>query len=366
MSTKQTKVTMKIVDESSSNKTMVCTKSSYDWMVGTKIMLEHRFFPKDVIVNNIVDVLGMANVSEKSFKVLGVIKPELTSAPELLKKEVAKKEEPKPVKYPLNMTVQSTDDFYISPIHTRLLSAADHRAQTDGLATVYATGPSGYGKTSLGIELAKQTGRDYYLLSTPMVRDTEEWFFVRHAKGGSTVWANTDFIEQTMAGDVVIIIDEINRAEPWLANPLLQLMHFDRTVNVQNESFTVGPNVIFFMTANVGIQYTGTNELDIALRNRATTRINVNSIPRESEISLLKKRHGLTKTESGKLVSLMEMIRSHSIENIDASPRMSLNIAADVKAGLSVSDSVTSLVLIDLEGQETQRKEIIDYIKVNF
>lgn len=158
--------------------------------------------------------------------------------------------------------------MYAKAGHVQLFEAMSAKARNNGAANVLALGPSGSGKTTFPHEFAAKNGLDCFKMDCATVRDPEEWLGYREAVDGSTVFVKSAFIEAVEKGNVVIVLDEFNRIEPWLQNVLYPLLDDTRKTMVHNIEVKVGPNVLFVAAMNVGEKFVGTFAFDAALLNR--------------------------------------------------------------------------------------------------
>jgi hypothetical protein len=160
---------------------------------------------------------------------------------------------------------------YFIDEETRRVFTTAHKMSVgnpDSAIKVMMVGPSGYGKTTVPKLFAQATGMNFYRMNCATVRDPEEWFGYREAVDGSTKFFRSEFAKAIEAGNLVVVLDEFNRLEPWLHNTLFPLLDDDGKTVVHDEEFKIGPNVIVVGTINSGYRYTGTFELDEALLNR--------------------------------------------------------------------------------------------------
>lgn len=243
--------------------------------------------------------------------------------------------------------------------HEKALRTIDAMAKLFGQATAIMVGPSGYGKTSLAEALADISDRSFVRINCAVVRDPEEWFGYREARGGSTEFDETEFSAALAKGKTVICLDEVNRLEPWLLNALFPLLDDARATTVHGKRFTVAPDTVFVLTINQGMQYTGTFQLDEAFSNRADIVIKVGPLPMDAEVRVLTAM-GADETTGQKIVNVMTALRNKV--NIDCSTRASKNVAKLVTCGMSLSDAFAFVITNRIEDQ-SEAKVAIDVIK---
>ena len=66
----------------------------------------------------------------------------------------------------------------------------------------------------------------------------------------------------------VIILDELNRVQPYIQSTLYGILDDTRQVVIHEKTVAVSPKTTFIATINEGVKYSGTFRLDEALRQR--------------------------------------------------------------------------------------------------
>lgn len=219
-------------------------------------------------------------------------------------------------------------------------------------ANVLLLGPSGSGKTELAYLAAKAYGvgleafncgamsepRSSLIGNTHFDAERGTWFqesrFVRA-------------IRDAEGTGCVVLLDEITRAVRSAFNILLPLMDGQRYVACdESESGEVikrGERVGIVATANVGVEYTGTEEMDRALRDRFAMTVHMEFPPAEVEAKILERRCGVSPGVAARLVSVagtqrrLAVVDGEFTEQI--STRMLLAAGRAVKAGFSMEDA---------------------------
>lgn len=270
-------------------------------------------------------------------------------------KEVIVVAQPKPGVSPL-------DGYYISP-EVRMTFSAASRLMTrrpERAVKIMMVGESGNGKTTLPRLLAQRLGMTFMRMDCGKIRDSEEWFGYREAKEGSTVFIRSRFMDAITKGNLVVVLDEFNRLEPWLHNTLFPLLDEDGKTVVHDEEFVIGKNVLVVGTINNGAEYTGTFQLDKALLNRFEFMVEVSSIPHQEEVRVLQNRTGVARVEAERIVKMANALRQL---DITCPTRSTLNIAAFVVGGLTVRQAFETAVTLRLPPDangSTLRKSVAD------
>lgn len=272
--------------------------------------------------------------------------------------------EPKEIEEMTTATTTSVlDGFYINDESRSVFNTVWKLSQTypEVPQKVMIKGPSGYGKTALPFLFSQVAGLDYYRMNCANVRDPEEWFGFREARGGETVFIPSRFIELVTKGNVVIVLDEFNRIEPWLHNTLYPLLDDDAKTVVHDQEFKVGPGTIFVGTINTGWKYTGTFELDEALYNRFPFVLEMGPPPHAEEVSVLVKRTGIEFKTAQAVVKLANILRQ---SNVGCSTRSTLLISQQINAGMSLREAFEYSV-VKRTPDDGKRKEVLDLINTN-
>jgi MoxR-like ATPase len=257
--------------------------------------------------------------------------------------------------------------FHVEPEHYEIYNLATSMllARPEKPVRILMVGKSGYGKTSLPAHYAKVKNMDYFRMNCASVRDPEEWFGTRQAHEGSTSFEPSEFIKRVTKGDCVVVLDEFNRVEPWLANTLFPLLDDDASTVINNQEFKVGQNVLFVMTINIGHRFSGTFNLDAALANRVDMFCEVGPLPADKEIQMLMNNTGISNQSATQIVGIAKTIRD--MDTVECSTRSTIRIAELVAAGATIRSAlqhaVISRCLSDMSLLDCV-KDVIDVINV--
>lgn len=210
---------------------------------------------------------------------------------------------------------KSDPTFILSTATKTLFSSILKLAKEKHPPHVLMIGPQGCGKTETAREFAARVGLPLLKINCSLVREPRDWFGSKTAKGGDVMWIKSQFAEAVSQGGVVILLDEITRCAPSILNSLLPLLDATRQTFIEEvkDTLTVGPNVFFFATANVGGKFTGTfGKMDSALSDRFSIRIPVTYLDATSEIDLLVNRTKIEKKAAEKLVNVARQVRAEN------------------------------------------------------
>jgi len=269
-------------------------------------------------------------------------------------------------------------DYYISPNARLVFKTAVNclKQNSHNSVKVLMTGDPGYGKTTIAEKLAAFLGFTCYRMNCAIIRDTAEWFFDQEVKskpyfdengkfvgtGTDTVFTDSDFVQILARGNCVMILDEFNRLESNLHNSLFPLLDDSGTTRLHHKDYTVGPNVIFVATVNLGRDSSGTFLLDDALTNRFDMILEVRPLPYDHEIAVLKARYTVGDSDADEIVKLATILRENEFK---CSTRDSLKIAKLVSVGMTIRDAFEFVVILRIPEDESNapiRKALVDLV----
>ena len=176
-------------------------------------------------------------------------------------------------------------------------------------------GETGCGKTSVVKEVCQRMGLKLHIFDMGSMIDPISSLLGVHrlVKGGSVF----DYAKFTkvIQEPCVILFDELSRASLASMNILFPCLDDRRTLTVEVagsddiREIKVHPEVTFMATANVGVEYSGTNSMDRALVNRFFP-LELGCIPANEESTVLINRTGVDKKTSDLIVKIADNIRS--------------------------------------------------------
>jgi nitric oxide reductase NorQ protein len=226
------------------------------------------------------------------------------------------------------------------------------------------TGPTGTAKTEIVALLAEMYGKELVILDMSAQQDPVSGMLGVHrldAKGAS-YFDYAKFARKIQEPNVWFLFDELNRAPAAASNIIFPLTDFRRILEVSIASSSgltdipVHSDVVFFATANLGSEYSGTNQVDRALRDRfSEVELAYPPAPREAEI--LNNRVSLSLTECIKIATHMEKLRTAKDSgdvSVSPSVRHSIRIASRVKKGMQLRGAFESVVMPLYEHEERE------------
>lgn len=138
-------------------------------------------------------------------------------------------------------------------------------------------GSTGVGKTELVSNIAKEMGLPLTIFDmgtmTDPIMSLVGTHIIKYEDGKTTSTFVKSRFSEVIQQEGIILLDELSRASATANNLLFPCLDFRRELPMEYcfENVTpvkVHPKCVFFATANLGGQYTGTHKLDRALMDR--------------------------------------------------------------------------------------------------
>jgi len=178
-------------------------------------------------------------------------------------------------------------------------------------------GPTGLGKTDVAVNIASVLDVPITIFDMGTMTDPIMGLVGTHVievKDGKTY---SEF-KKSRFSDVIqkpgiVLLDEVNRAASAANNLLFPCLDFRRELPMEysfgdTKPIPIHPKCVFFATANIGSQYTGTHKLDRALIDRFMI-IAVDSLNTQQIMSTLEVTHSkLSETDRKKIVDIYNKI----------------------------------------------------------
>ena len=325
--------------------------------------------PHSALVEALHDILRKAEDSGEQIEVFG--EP---------KEEEEKEPEPSPVLLTAWGQIDRPDpsEFYVDEDvwHQTLYAMMNSK-------NLMYTGPSGSGKTTLVDYAAKALGANVVSFNMGAMSEpraslignthlhTQKGTFFQESRFVSAIRGTDEEIEGKPKVTVVLL-DELSRAGRDAFNILLPLLDKQGylALDESEDAGTVekaerGP-VCFVATANLGMEYTGTDALDVALNDRFGVCVDMTFPPPEAEKNVLLGRcEGLPEKDAQKLVDIAILQRTGAVNGDfirNISTRMLIEAGEQVAAGFPLMDALKYTVLSqysDDGGDDSERTKVL-------
>lgn len=237
----------------------------------------------------------------------------------------------------------------------------------DGI-NVLLTGPSGSGKSELCAFVAQAAGRslerfNFGAMSEPRASLVGNVHF--DPKSG-TRFAKSRFVLSIERPGSILLLDELSRAAREAFNILLPLLDGQKYLALDEEEHAAvvhpAEHVCFLAAANIGVEFTGADALDVALRDRFPIHIAMDFPPMDKEIEILINRcPGLTSASATRLVRLAARQREMASEGDFVgmvSTRALLAAGRQLAAGVSLANAFQFCILnhFSADGGDTSER----------
>lgn len=215
------------------------------------------------------------------------------------------------------------------------------------------TGPTGTGKTELVMKIAEILGLDCHVYDMGSMQDPLTDLLGSHRlENGSSVFDYAKFTEHVQKPGI-IILDELSRAPLMANNILFPCLDSRRELPIEiadsksERNIKIHPDCVFIATANIGIEYSGTNDIDMALMNRFMP-IRLGYMSATEEIAVLVHRTGIHRDGAIKIVNFANKIRNdYKAQTLtkSCSTRESIAMAEMVVDGFSYFEAINSIIV---------------------
>lgn len=222
-------------------------------------------------------------------------------------------------------------------------------------------GPTGSGKTSCVKEVCDRLGVPLHIFDMGSIIDPiSSLLGVHRLEGGKSIFDYAKFTK-VIQEPCVILLDELNRAALSSNNVLFPCLDDRRKLSIEVaggkdiREINVHPEVTFIATANVGSEYSGTNQMDRALVNRFFP-LELGCIPSVEESKVIRKRTGIDKEDADLIVKVANNIRNlYNNQEISASLsiRETLMVATLVSDGWNLGKAMEMIYLPIYEGTKS-------------
>jgi len=215
-------------------------------------------------------------------------------------------------------------------------------------------GPTGSGKTEILTHLAKALGKELHIQDMGTVQDAQSALLGVHRinNEGHSAFDYAPFVDHIKSGGIVLL-DELNRS-PLAANNILfpcldkrRYLPVDIACDDCDRKIAVNENTVFFATANLGSEYSGTQAIDRALLDRFFP-IELDYPHEQDEVKVIMLRTGIEEKEATAIVRVSNEIRKQYKEqelSSAVSVRHTLQAAGLVSDGFEVDKALLSTIL---------------------
>ncbi len=156
------------------------------------------------------------------------------------------------------------------------------------------------------------------------------------------------------------VLDELTRAAPSANNVLLPVTDGRRTLYIESSmhdpEIKLHAEAKIWATANIGIQYVGTNQLDSALMNRFES-VEVKRPPVDKRIKLMEKRSMVDAASAKIIIDISEQINSDNSLSRGISTRQEIKISSLVYDGYSIAKAFEFVALNQFEHEDSDGGE---------
>ena len=201
-------------------------------------------------------------------------------------------------------------------------------------------GPTGTGKTELVMKACEVLNIPCHIYDMGSMQDPLTDLLGSHRiMNGDSIFDYAKFVSDIQE-PCVILLDELSRAPLTANNILFPCLDSRRTLPIEiadskNErTIKVHEKVTFIATANIGSEYSGTNEIDAALLNRFLP-MQLDYLPEETEIKLIYKRTGVDIETIKKLMKFVTTVRT---KYMSGELSKSVSTRETIQCGLLIAD----------------------------
>ena len=214
------------------------------------------------------------------------------------------------------------------------------------------TGPAGCGKTLAVSTVAKAMERPFFYFNLGATQDPRSSLIgnTHFNKDTGTYFADSTFVRAIQTEGAVLLLDELSRAHPEASNILMTVLDETQRYLRVDESpsspvVEVAKGVSFLATANIGVEYTGTREMDRALKDRFMI-LEMDVLTKEQQASLIKQ---VCPTISESVINILTGIYNQIQNEVESgsgkistgiSTRTILAASSLICDGFSIKDSI--------------------------
>ncbi len=219
---------------------------------------------------------------------------------------------------------------------------------------VLIAGRQGCGKSSLVRQFAARYDRPLTIFQVGLLTEPGQLFGQQRLREGETYYQEFLFPQAIGTPRSTVHLEEINRPEhPKALNELFSVLGEDRNIWVDELGLAeVAPEVMFFASLNEGPQFTGTEVLDAALRDRFYT-IRLDYLPPGTEQEVLVLKTGISGEDADKVIRVIHRLRHDPRNPLSISTRHSLMVGELLAAGASLREAFSYTLHISKDALES-------------
>ena len=230
------------------------------------------------------------------------------------------------------------------------------------LGAVVSKGPAGCGKTEGFTRAAARHGIPSFTWNCGIVTSPEKWLGRKGINEDGTFYEKSELVlhmEGIERPPGLIILDEINRVPPSMANMLMSVLDGRQEIYLPEigETVRVHPEVRWAATMNEGNGFGGTFPLDDALAERLSYVIPRDFPPEDEEVKILNLRVGVPEDKARKMVWVAN--KSRTMWRADElrrpiSTRLMLAWGKLVATGMPISKAAEFSIISQYRPEEVQ------------
>jgi len=239
------------------------------------------------------------------------------------------------------LKVPKLDPFFYMQEETINVLTSLEKLSDKHPVNILITGRQGCGKSSLIRQFAAYYKRPFAVFQIGQLSEPGQLFGEHGIKDGETYYQEFLFPKAITTPRCIIHLEEINRPEhPKALNELFSVLSEDRSIWVDQLGLVkVSEGVVFFASMNEGEEFTGTDALDVALRDRFYI-IPVDYLPYEIEKKVLTSKTGIQEKEAAIVLKVLGHLRSDPQIDSTISVRHSLMISELIASGSSLREAL--------------------------
>ena len=235
-------------------------------------------------------------------------------------------------------------------------------------------GYTGSAKTTTAKKAAEVLNRPFFRFNLGSMQDPRASLIgnTKHDPQLGTIFKEAEFVTAIKTKNAVILLDELSRAHADTSNILLTVTDHQRYLRLDEKSednvVNVAEGVTFIATANIGNEYTGTNNIDRATIDRFPAIIEMDVLTEEEEFALLSMKYPNAPVDDLTLLCKItagirnEFLGDKSRISLMVSTRMAEETAEYLEDKFTLAEAleITILPLYDKAGGTASERSFIE------